>query len=49
MDELYKIEVKPRIYKTPDIPKPENYYDISETKEEREERIWLYSEVKEDE
>lgn len=34
-----------RVYKTPNIPNATDYYDINESKEDREERIYLYSEV----
>lgn len=37
------------IYKTPKTPKIEDYYDVNETEEERAERIFLYSEVEENE
>lgn len=46
MEEKYIYEEKNREYKTPSQPRPEDYYDVEETKEEREERIYLYSEVK---
>lgn len=36
------------IHKTPKMPKIEDYYDVNETEEERAERIFLYSEVEED-
>lgn len=46
MKEKYIIEEKSKVYKRPKEPKPEDYYDISETENERKERIFLYSEVK---
>lgn len=36
-------------YKGPKLPKPEDYFDINESLENRKERIYLYSEVKENE
>ena len=38
-----------RAYKTPKAPNISDYYDINETEEERAERIYLYSEVKDSE
>lgn len=37
------------VIKTPNQPEPKDYYDVTETEEEREERINSYSEVKENE
>lgn len=41
----YEIKEGEYIYKTPNVPKAEDYYDINETAEERANRIYLYSEV----
>ena len=49
MEEKYIISEGKVTYKTPSQPKIEDYYDINETEEERKERIYLYSEVKENE
>ena len=46
MKEKYVIEENDKAYKRPKEPKQEDYYDISETENERKERIYLYSEVK---
>lgn len=46
MEDKYIIEEGTREYKTPKLPDIEDYYDVNETKKEREERIFLYSEVK---
>ena len=42
-----KYEIKEEEYKIkrPQQPRAEDYYDVTESKEEREERIYLYSEV----
>lgn len=42
-----KYEIKEEEYKIkrPQQPRVEDYYDVTESKEEREERIYLYSEV----
>lgn len=45
MEKDYIIEEGTRAYKTPNQPNVKDYYDISETEEERAERIFLYSEV----
>lgn len=47
--EKYIIEEKAKKYKGPKLPNAEDYFDINESVEERAERIYLYSEVKEDE
>lgn len=49
MDEKYIISEGKVDYKIPSQPKIEDYYDINETNEDRAERIFLYSEVREDE
>lgn len=46
MEEKYIITEGESIIKANEKPKPEDYFDILETEEEREERIYLYSEVK---
>lgn len=33
------------VYKSPQKPSPSDYHDITESQEDREERIYLYSEV----
>ncbi|MDK0734734.1 hypothetical protein P7A61_04030 [Clostridium perfringens] len=47
--EKYIIEEETKNYKGPKLPKSEDYFDINESLEERRERIYLYSEVKENE
>ena len=49
MKEEYIIEEGTREHKTPKAPNIQDYYDIAETEEERAERIYLYSEVKDNE
>lgn len=42
---IHKMVEREIVIKKPQKPKPEDYYDILETEEERAERIYLYSEV----
>lgn len=46
MNEKYVISEGENNFKTPKQPRPQDYYDVNETEEERAERIYLYSEVK---
>lgn len=48
-DFKYIIESEKKNYKTPKQPKIEDYYDVNESEEERKFRIYLYSEVIENE
>ena len=41
----YIIVSNKRVYKTPNAPKIEDYYDTNESEKERLERLYLYSEV----
>ena len=47
MEEKYITSEGEKTFKTPKEPKPEDYFDTRETEEERMERIYLYSGVKE--
>ncbi|MBI5993969.1 hypothetical protein [Clostridium perfringens] len=44
-DSQYVIKEGEYTYKVPQKPKASDYYDVLETDKEREERIFLYSEV----
>lgn len=48
-NEKYVISEGENIIKLNEKPKPEDYFDILETEEDRVERIYLYSEVNENE
>ena len=45
--EKYIIEEGTKNYKGPKVPNIKDYYDVNESAEDRAERLFLYSEVRE--